>query len=107
MWMDQAGENQLEGEGFGGKGMPYKWEFDVLLGIYTYSGDPQSSPPSSMMNPILDAIEALVSPNQPSGFGNTLNGLVYETRLLGKGKGESGALVNNAWAAVPAVIRAL
>jgi hypothetical protein len=103
LWQDQAGENQMESA----RGMPYKWEFDVLFGLYTYSGDPQTIAPVTLLNPILDAIETQISPNQTTGQGNTLNGLVYEVRLLGKEKGEAGALVNNAWAAVPAVIRVL
>ena len=80
--------------------MPYNWQYEVAVGVYTYSADPDNSPPVKMLNPILDAIEETLNPSPPQQ-ALTLDGLVYEVRLVGNGLEAAGAIANNAWAYVP------
>ena len=97
VFIEQRGENPKRE----GRGMPYNWEFDVAIGIYTFSADPDDIPPVTLLNPILDAVEATLNPSPPQQ-ALTLDGLVYEVRLIGNGMEAAGAVANNAWAYVPA-----
>lgn len=99
LFVEQMGENaQREGTG-----IPYNWQFDVAIGICVYSPDPKNQVPASLLNPILDSIEAMLPPSPTQG-AQDLDGLVVEARLLGNGKGVAGAIGNQAWAYVPARI---
>ncbi len=61
----QLGEHQL-------KGSPYKWDLEVNL--FVYVNVPDGSDPAPVINPILDAIEASISPLL-AGTTQTLGGL--------------------------------
>lgn len=98
LFVEQVGENPLRA----GAGMPYKWELDVAIGLYVFSGNPNVAP-VSVMNPILDAIEQMLAPSPTLGIQN-LGGIVYEARLLGSGKEAAGAIAENAWSYIPARI---
>jgi hypothetical protein len=101
MWVEQVGEHPSDP----GRGMPYAWTFDVAVGLYVFVGDSFATPPVTLLNPILDQLEAAMSPASPGGRGLTLDGLVYETRLISSSKEAAGAIVDRGWAYVPAVIR--
>lgn len=96
-------EQRAEIAGRDGRGIPYNWQFDVCVGLYTYSADPDDCPPVTMLNPILDSLEYILNPSPTTGV-LTLDGLVNECRLNGNGMEAAGSIANNAWAYVPARI---
>jgi hypothetical protein len=102
LFVEQMGENAQRQ----GVSVPYNWQLDISIGIYVYSPDPETVVPASVLNPILDSLEAMLAPSPTSGR-QTLDGLVYEARLLGNGHEAAGAIGNNAWAYVPARIFAV
>jgi len=99
IFMEQVGENPQRK----GAGLPYNWELDVAIGIFVFSPSPDQIPPATLLNPILDGIEAMLAPAPTIGIQN-LDGIVYEARLLGNGKEAAGAIGTNAWAYLPARI---
>ena len=102
LFVEQVGENQLESD----VGQAYKWIFKLGIGVFVRVGDPEATPPVTIINPINDQIEAALDPNQPTGFGLTLDGLVQEARLYGgDSRVAAGALHNIAWNYVPAILK--
>jgi|SRR5579863_6985143 len=102
LFMDQRGENPERQ----GQGIPYMWRLEAELKIYCYSGD-TSIPPATLLNPILDAIEAMFPPQIAALVPQTFGGLCVEARLQGDGKGEAGTIGNQAVAFVPVMILAI
>lgn len=96
LFMEQTGENPV----YVGRGVPYKWELDVMLHVYVYEGD-NNAAPSIKLNELLDEIERLFPIPQAGIVPQTLGGLVSEARLLGEGRAFSGSIANQAFAYVP------
>jgi hypothetical protein len=63
------------------KGLPYKWVLGVEWYVYVSSGDDNTMPPSTILNPILDSLEALFP---HAGKPQTLGNLVEEIRIAGR-----------------------
>lgn len=61
------------------RGMPSIWELDVDFYIYLSNGDPNVVP-SSILNPILDSLTAMLQPGMPENE-QTLGGLVAWCRI--------------------------
>ena len=99
LFQEQVGENPINQ----GRGLPYVWELEVVLGVYAYCAD-ETVAPDTLLNPILDSIEAILPPNTVLG-PQTLGGLVYECRLVGNAKAFSGSLGNQAFAYIPIRIK--
>jgi len=96
IFLEQIGENPMSA-----RGLPYKWELDVMLCIYAWAPD-ESTAPATFLNPILDGIEALFPGQSVLGSTpNRLGGLVDEIRLFGDGKAFAGSIGNQATAHVP------
>ena len=102
LFMEQIGETPDRGP-MGG--LPYKWNLDVLLGLYIFQDDPDQVFPT--MNPFLDAIEAALpgdNPKSSGGHAQTLGGLVEQAWLTSEEKPYSGAKGGQGFAYVPARI---
>lgn len=100
LFTEQRGENPIKL----GNGIPYRWELDIMIMVYVYSADDQIAP-VTLLNPIVDQIELLLPATSTQQFQRqTLNGLVYEVRLLGDGKADQGSLGNQALSLIPARI---
>jgi hypothetical protein len=63
-------------------GTPTKWELAAEWYIYVNEGTQPGVDSCSLLNPILDALEAALAPNW-QGY-NTLGGLVFDCKLGGK-----------------------
>lgn len=90
---------------FQGKNFPNKWMLKVELYIYVSTGGDSESVPSSILNPILDAVEAALAPNPDGGkTEQTLGGLVEWCRIDGTIETDEGVLGDKAVAIVPVSI---
>jgi hypothetical protein len=101
LFIEEVGQNPESSQ----RGLKYKWELDVVLGLYVFNSDTDQVFPT--MNPILDWIEATLpgdDPQSPGGNPQTLGGLVYWVRLTGDGKAYSGAKGGQGFAYLPARI---
>ena len=65
------------------RGIPTRWNLRVDLFIYAWQSDPKAAP-SQSLNPLLDAIEAALKPDNPTVNDCTLGGLVSHCRIAGK-----------------------
>jgi len=86
------------------RGLPTKWICDVDAYLYCHAPD-ELTAPTTILNPLLDAIEAALAP-QPGGGDivantQTLGGLVYQISLDGKIETDEGTLGGQAVAIVP------
>lgn len=82
-------------------GLPTVW--DLELDLYVYVRTDGSTPPSTLLNPILDAVEAALG-HTPDNV-QTLGGLVAYARLAGAIETDEGTLGNQAVAIIPVSIR--
>lgn len=74
--------------------------FDIVL----YAQGTVDVPPSAVLNPLIDAVEAALAPGNPTVTAQTLGGLVAETRLDGKVDTDGGVLGDQAVAILPVVV---
>lgn len=83
---------------------PARWTFSVDLILYVNTGghDPNITP-SSIFNPIVDAITAALAVSQNSGE-QTLGGLVERCRITGSIETDEGALGDQAVIIIPVEI---
>lgn len=79
-------------------GAPNVHKIEFQLYIYVHSTDP-TVPPSSLLNPILDALEAALTPTP--GLKQTLGGLVQHAFISGSIETDEGVLGDQAVAIVP------
>jgi hypothetical protein len=80
-------------------GQPPKWR--ALVDVYLYARAPDEvTPPMSVMNPLLDAIEAALAPD-PVGNLQSLGGLVEHCYLAGRIATDEGVLGGQAVAILP------
>ncbi len=81
---------------------PLKRIMHLELVLYAHSGD-KSFPTSSLLNPMLDAIEQVFGANDP-GSVQTLGGLARRVTINGKIDTDEGLLGEYAYAIVPVEI---
>ena len=84
--------------------LPTKWKLNVDLYVYVNTGSDPKASPAILLNPILDAIEALFSPTENNI--QTLGGLCSHCWISGKIETSEGALGNQEVAIVPIEILA-
>jgi len=66
-----------------GRAFPAKWTLNVNLFLYVNVGNDPQAAPSMVLNPLLDAVLAMLSPG-PAQEEQTLGALVSHCRLSGK-----------------------
>ena len=81
------------------KGLPPKWTLAVDVFVYVHAPD-DATAPTSALNPLLDAIEAVLAPVDPTAT-QTLGGLVEHAWIAGKIETDEGVLGGQAVAIVP------
>jgi hypothetical protein len=82
------------------KGLPTKWKALVDLYLYVQSTDTDTAP-ASLLNPLLDAIEAALAPGVNAGGVQTLGGLALHAWIAGKIETDEGVLGGQTVAIVP------
>ena len=85
--------------------VPTKWKLNVDLYVYVNTSANPNTAPSSLLNPIIDAIEAVLLPNEPNG-PQTLGGLVSHAWISGKIETSEGVLGPQEVAIIPVEILA-
>lgn len=86
--------------GAGTPGMPYKWKLHRKIWLYANGGNDDTIIPSSLMNPILNAVFAAFKPTPP-GDRQTLGGIVYNVSFSGRIMTDEGLLGPQAVAVIP------
>src|SRR5690348_2001477 len=81
-------------------GLPAKWRAAVDVYVYVHAPDDETAP-STVLNPLLDAIEAALA---PQGSVQTLGGLAAHAWIAGKIETDEGVLGGQAVAIVPVEI---
>lgn len=79
------------------------WDLGAV--IYVYAKDPKSENPGSILNPILDAIEAALAFDNPNHNACTLGGLVHWCRL-GEMESDEGTMGEQAVVRIEVSMRA-
>lgn len=79
--------------------MPTIWTITAEWWIYTYEND-QTLPPSSKLNPVLDAVTEALDPETPLTL-ETLSGRVFNAQVNGAIEIVEGVLGDRALAIVP------
>ena len=85
------------------RGMPQKWTLDILLYVYVNTGaqnDP-SITPSSLLNPILDAIDGVLGFDDGKAGALSLGGLVSNVSITGDIETSEGNLGDLEIAVIP------
>jgi hypothetical protein len=83
-------------------GLPPRRQLSVELYLYAASGDPHIAP-SSLLNPLLDAVETALAPD-PGSDTQTLGGLAEHCWIGGRIETDEGALGDQAVAILPVEI---
>jgi hypothetical protein len=99
----QIQRNEVPGQT---RGLPTKWKLNVDLYIYVNSGDDPAGSPAKILNPILDALEALFPPSEENGQIQTLGGLASHCWISGTIETSEGVLGAQEVAIVPIEILA-
>lgn len=86
-------------------GQPRRWT--IRAEVYVYVRTDGDQIPGSVLNPILDAIEALLAPSNAIAPVQTLGGLVEHCYIDGKIETDEGTLGDQAVAVIPIEILAL
>jgi len=94
----QAGESVVQGPN-----MPAKHEIRVSLYLYARVDQANDSVPTSVLNPLVDAIEAELQPD-PIHARQTLGGLVNHCRIEGDIQTDEGVLGSVAAVIIPILI---
>lgn len=82
------------------KGVPAKWSLKADLYLYVNTGNDENIAPATLLNPLLDAIEAVLAVEPFSGF-QTLGGLVSHAWIAGTIETSEGVLGNQEVAIIP------
>jgi hypothetical protein len=85
------------------RGLPTKWSCDVDLYLYCHAPD-EVTAPSTVLNPLLDAVEAALAPLGGADIAantQTLGGLAYRAWINGKIETDEGTLGGQSVAIVP------
>lgn len=81
-------------------GLPVKWRASVDVYLYAHAPDDETAP-ATVLNPLLDAIEAALA---PQGAVQTLGGLAAHAWIAGKIETDEGVLGGQAVAILPVEI---
>jgi hypothetical protein len=81
------------------KGLPPKWTLRVNVALYVNVGNDETLVPSSLINPLIDKVEAALAP-LPGGF-QTLGGLVSHCWIADTIETDEGLLGPQAVAIIP------
>lgn len=85
-------------------GAPIIWALKADLYVYAHSTDPYTAP-ASVLNPLIDAIEAALAPVPATGIQNLgLPLMVQHARLAGRVETDEGVLGDQAVAIMPVEI---
>jgi hypothetical protein len=96
IFMTEHGENYLRAS----EAVPEAVTIDVDLYIYIDAGKDQSIVPSSILNPLIDAVDTALKPNILTGL-QTLGGLVSHCWIEGKILKDPGDLDGDGVAVIP------
>jgi hypothetical protein len=89
------------------RGTPAVWKLFADLYLYAHSSDPYL-PPASILNPLLDAIEAALMPSPANGIQDLgLPSMVKHAYIAGRIETDEGVLGDQAIAIVPIEILAV
>lgn len=82
-----------------GRGIPIKWSLKVDVVLYANTGGVKDSNiPASVLNPLVDAIEAALG---DEFFPQTLGGLCETCWINGTVEHDEGVLGNQGWSVIP------
>jgi hypothetical protein len=84
--------------------LPQKRRLHVDAIIYYDVGDDENAIPDSVINPLLDGIDAALAPDKPATNSCTLGDLVQSVRIIGKMIKAPGDKTGKGLAIVPIVI---
>jgi hypothetical protein len=85
-------------------GAPIVWTLYAEFYVYAHSSDPYL-PPVTILNPLLDALEAALAPSPTTGIQNLgLPDMVQHAYIAGKVETDEGVLGDQAIAIVPVEI---
>jgi hypothetical protein len=88
-------------------GAPIVWTLHAEFYVYAHSSDPCLAP-ATVLNPLLDALEAALAPSPSTGIQNLgLPAMVQHAYIAGKIETDEGVLGNQAIAIVPVDILCL
>ena len=88
-------------------GAPTSWTLYADFYVYVHSSDPYL-PPATLLNPLLDALEAALAPSPATGIQNLgLPAMVQHAYIAGKIETDEGVLGDQAIAIVPVEILCL
>jgi hypothetical protein len=88
-------------------GAPTVWKLQVELHVYAHAGDPYIAP-AMVLNPLIDAVEAALSPTSVTGTQDLgLSGTVQHAHLAGRVEITEGVLRDQAVAVIPVEILCL
>ena len=86
-------------------GAPVVWTLHADLYLYAHSADPYLAP-ASILNPLIDAVEAALAPAPATGIQNLGLAMVQRAYIAGKIETDEGVLGDQAIAIVPVEILA-
>lgn len=88
------------------RGLPTKWTLSIELWLYarTNAQNDDSVIPSQVLNPLLDAVEAALQPDDLANNAVTLNGLVSHAAIEGPIQVYEGDMGDEAVAIVPITV---
>ena len=85
-------------------GQPTVWQFQVDVYIYVHTQGDKSLAPSQIINPLVDAVVALLAPN-PIDNKCTLGGLVQHAWIEGAIQTDEGTLGDQAVSIIPIILK--
>jgi hypothetical protein len=84
--------------------VPAIWTLNVDLYVYINTSDDPRVAPSTLLNPIIDALEAVMPPDESPGGPQTLGGLVSHCWIAGTIETSEGVLGDQEVAIIPVEI---
>jgi hypothetical protein len=99
IFMTERGDNYMRAS----EAVPEAVTMDVDIYVYTDAGKDQSIVPASILNPLIDAVDAALAPNPLTGT-QTLGGLVSHCWIEGKIMKDPGDLDGDGVAVIPVKI---
>jgi len=83
--------------------MPTRWTLHIDLYLYAHTRGDTTISPSSILNPLVDAINVLFTPH-PAAGEQTLDGLVEKCRIEGTIETDEGLLGEQGVVIIPIVV---
>jgi hypothetical protein len=83
---------------------PSKWKLNVKVWVYANCQTAAGPAASSVLNPLLDAVQAAIAPNGSGLETQTLGGLVEWVRIEGNIETDEGLLGDQAVAVIPVTL---